>query len=162
MDLRKTSDLINAMDHKEVFGRRVPKAPTELTSKSQRLFKASVMVVCGWTLIEAPLELGGSIGFTSMLAMAASKVLMGLIGTATIAELRFAGQVFVFICGASVFAIAPALPLEYTHSVFIALFSTVECLGKAICVASFAIASLAGDSVSEHLRVGNHTARDKT
>jgi hypothetical protein len=51
----------------------------------------------------------------------------------------------------SVFAIAPALPLEYTRCFAIAILSTVECIGKAACVASFAIASRAGDRVGAHL-----------
>ena len=160
MDPRKTSDLINPMAYKEVFSKRVPNDPFALTPNSARLFKASVIVTCGWALIEAPLELGGSFNSTSLLALVVSKVLMGLIGTAAIADLRFARQVFTFICGASLFAIAPALTLEYTRCVALGLFSTVECLGKAACVASFAIASLAGDSASEHLSVGNRTADD--
>jgi hypothetical protein len=160
VDHRKTADLINPMDYKEGFSKRVPKDPAELTPKSERLFKASVIVVCGWAAIEAPLELGGSIDSTWLLVLVASKVLMGLIGMLAIANIPFARQVFTFFCGASVLAIAPALPLEYAHSVAIALFSTVECVGKAACVASFAIASLAGDSFSADLSVGKRTADD--
>ena len=89
MDSRKTADSFNPMDYEEVFSKRVLKDPIELTLESERLFKASVVVVCGWVLIEAPLELGGSINATSLLAVVASKVLMGLIGTAAIANLRF-------------------------------------------------------------------------
>ncbi|MEM5383359.1 hypothetical protein VSR68_07120 [Paraburkholderia phymatum] len=162
MDLRKTARLINPMDYEEDFSKSVSSDSLELTPKSERLFKASVIAVCGWALIEAPLELGGSINSTSLLALVASKILIGLIGTAAIVNLRFARQVFMFICGASVFAIAPALPLEYTHSVPVALFSTVECLGKAACVASFVIASLARESVGEHLSVGNRKGVDRT
>jgi len=160
VDPRKTADLISPTDYMEVFSKRVPQDFIELTLKSERIFKGSVILVCGWALIEAPLEISGSVSSTLLLAVMASKVLIGLIGTAAIINLRFARQVFMFICGASVLAIAPALPLEYTHSVSIALFSTVECLGKAVCVASFAIASLAGDSTNEHLSVGNLTADD--
>jgi hypothetical protein len=160
VDSRKTDDSFNPMDYEEVFSKRFLKDLVELTLESKRLFKASVVVVCGWVLIEAPLELGGSINATSLLAVVASKVLMGLIGTAAIANLRFARQVFTFICGASVLAIAPALPLEYTRCLSIALFSTVECIVKAACVASFAIASLAEDGVSAHLSVGKRAVDD--
>ena len=139
MNSRKIADWINPMDDKEIFAKRVPKDRVELTLQPERLFKASVIVVCAWALIEAPLELGGAISFIALLAVVASKVLIGLIGTAAIANLRFARQVFTFICAASVLAIAPVLPLEYTRCVAIALFSTVECLGKAACVAAFAI-----------------------
>ena len=146
MDTGKTADSINPMDCEEVFLKRVPEDSVKLTHESERLFKASVVGVCGWALIEAPLELCGSINSTSLLAVVASKVVMGLIGTGAMANLRIARQVFTFICGASVLAIAPALPLEYTRCLAIALFSTVECIIKAACVASFAIASLAGDT----------------
>ena len=89
MDPRKTAESINPMDYKEFFSNRGPKDPVELTLESERLIQASVVVVCGWVLIEAPLELGGLINFTSMLAVVASKVLTCLIGTAAIANLRF-------------------------------------------------------------------------
>jgi hypothetical protein len=68
------------MDDEEFFSKRGPKYPIELTHESERLFKASVLVVRGWALIEEPLELGGLINSTSLLAMGASKVLTGLIG----------------------------------------------------------------------------------
>ena len=158
MDPKKTADVNNPTDYNDVFPKRFPNDPIELTPKLERLYKASVIVVCGWALIEAPLELGGSINSTSLLALVASKVLICLIGTAAIADLRFARQVLTFICGASLFAIVPALPLEYTRCVALGLFSTVECLGKAVCVALFAIASLAADTVREHLGVGSHKA----
>ncbi|WP_321932089.1 hypothetical protein [Paraburkholderia guartelaensis] len=155
-----TSDLNTQMDCSDVFVKCVPKDHVELTPKSERLFKASVIVVCGWALIETPLDLGGAINFTTLLALVVSKILMGLFGAAAIVKLRFARQVFMFICGVSVFAIAPALPVEYTRNVLIALCSTVECLGKAACVVSLAFASLAAGSAGEHLSLGNPMADD--
>lgn len=160
MDHQKTTDLINPMNHKEFFSKRVPKDSAELTPKWQRVFKASVIVVCGWAAIEAPLELGGSIDTTLLLAVVASKVLMCLIGAAAIAHQRFARQVFTFVCGASVFAVAPVIPVEYMRCFPIALFSTVECIAKAVCVASFVIGSLTGDSGGENLSVLNRAADD--
>jgi hypothetical protein len=158
VDSWKTADSTNPVDRKEDFPKCVPKDRVGLTFQSERLFNASVIAICLWALIEAPLELGGAINATALLALVASKVLIGLTGMATIANLRFARQAFTFICGASVFAIAPALPLEYARCVAVALLSTVECAGKAACVVAFAIASLAGDSVSEHLSARNRTA----
>jgi hypothetical protein len=133
----------------------------DLASRSERLFKVSVIVVCCWILIEAPLELSGSINSTSLLAVVASKVLICLIGFAAIVDLRLTRHVFAFICAASVLAVAPALPLEYKRSIALALVSTVECLGKAACVAAFVMASRDGDSVSERLSEGRRTANDK-
>lgn len=133
----------------------------DLASRSERLFKVSVIVVCCWVLFETPLELSGSINSTSLLAVVASKILICVIGFGAIAGLRLIRHVFAFICAASVFAVAPALPLEYTHSIAIAFVSTVECLGKAACVAAFAMASWEGDSVNESLSEGRRAARDQ-
>jgi hypothetical protein len=159
---KKTANMINPMDYKDVLSERIPKSPIELAKKWDLLFNASVIAVCVWAVIETPLELGGVLDPTGLLALVASKVLLGLIGTAAIANLRFARQFFTFICGVGVFALAPALPLEYTRSVAIGIFSTIECIGKAACVASFAIASLAGDGVGVHLSVGKRTTDEQT
>jgi hypothetical protein len=142
------------------FSQSTPVDAIELTPRPGRLFTTTVIVVCVWALIEAPLELGGSLNSTALLAVAASKVLIILIGMAAIVNLRFARQVFTFICGASVFAIAPALPLEYTRSVAIAIFSTVECIAKAACVTSFAIAPLASGGVSARLHLRSRRSVD--
>ncbi|MCX5543760.1 hypothetical protein M3A49_30465 [Paraburkholderia sp. CNPSo 3076] len=160
MDPKKTANMINPMDYEDVLSERIPKNLVELARKSDLLFNTSVIAVCVWAVIETPLELGGVLDPTGLLALVTSKVLLGFVGTAAIANLRFARRVFTFICGAGVFAIAPALPLEYSRCVAIAIFSTVECIGKAACVASFVIASSAGDSVGVHLSVGKRTTDD--
>ncbi|WP_413184753.1 hypothetical protein [Paraburkholderia sacchari] len=113
----------------------------DLTSRAERPFKLSVVTVCCWVLIEAPLELSGSISSTGLLAVLASKILICLAGFGAMAGLRFTRHVFAFICAASVFAVAPALPLEYARSAAIALVSTVECIAKTACVVAFAFAS---------------------
>jgi hypothetical protein len=160
VDPRKTADSSNPMDYNKVLSKLVPNDPVELTPKWERLYNATVIVVCGWAVIEAPLELGGAIDSNFLLVVVASKVLVSIIGTAAIANLRFARRVFTFICAASVFAIAPALPLEYTRCVAVAIFSTVECIGKAACVASFAIASLEDGGVSVRLSLRTRRAAD--
>ncbi|MEM5425273.1 hypothetical protein [Paraburkholderia ferrariae] len=133
----------------------------DMASRPEHLLKVSVMAVCCWILIEAPLELSGSIDSTSLLAVVASKVLICLIGVGAIVDLRLTRHVFAFICASSVFAVAPALPIEYAHSVALALVSTVECLVKAACVVAFAITSRDGDSVGERLSEDRRTASDQ-
>ncbi|MEX3949748.1 hypothetical protein AB4Y40_18600 [Paraburkholderia sp. EG287B] len=113
----------------------------DLVSGAGRPFKLSVVAVCSWVLFETPLELSGSISSISLLAVLVSKALVCLTGFAAIVRVRFTRHVFVFICAASVLAVAPALPLEYAHSVAIALASSVECIVKTACVVAFAIAS---------------------
>jgi hypothetical protein len=133
---------IRSIDCTELDSKRDPTFCAERTPKLQRLFNACVVAVCGWAVIEAPLELGGAFDSTRLLALIVSKLLMGLVGAAAISNLRFAARVFAFVCAASVFAIAPALPLEYARSVPLALLSTIECLCKGACVASLVIISL--------------------
>jgi hypothetical protein len=142
---KKAADSIDPVEYEEALSERPPDTPVALESQWDHLFKVCVIVVCVWAVIESPLELDDPIDLIGLLALVASKLMIGLIGTAAIANLRFAQQLFTFVCGAGVLAIAPALPLEYTRSVVIALLSTVECLGKTACVALFALASLARD-----------------
>ena len=67
-------------------------------------------------------------------------VLVGT-GVAAVTKTRFARQTFAFICGASVLAIAPGLPMEFEQSFAIAMISTVECFTKAACVLAFGVLS---------------------
>ncbi|MDB5789364.1 hypothetical protein [Caballeronia mineralivorans] len=108
---------------------------------SERVFKTLVLVVCGWSLIEAPLELGMSDAHAGLFALLLSKLVVVGTGLAAVAKARFARETFAFLCGASVLAIAPALPTEFNRSFAMAIFSTVECLSKAACVMAFGIAS---------------------
>ncbi|RFU48835.1 hypothetical protein [Paraburkholderia sp. DHOC27] len=108
---------------------------------SERMFKILVVAVCGWSLLETPLELGGADAQVGLLALLVSKLVMLAAGLAAVANLRFARGTFAFICGASVLAIAPALPLEYKQSFAIATVSTVECLVKAACVVAYGFVS---------------------
>jgi hypothetical protein len=70
----------------------------DMASRPEHLFKVSVVAVCSWILIEAPLELIGSIDSTSLLAVVTSKVLICLIGVGAIVDLRLTRHVFAFIC----------------------------------------------------------------
>jgi uncharacterized membrane protein len=108
---------------------------------SERVFKALVLFVCGWSLIETPLELGVSGVQAGLLALLVSKLVVVGTGIAAVARTRFAREVFGFICVASILAIAPALPMEFNQSFAIAMFSTIECFSKAACVIAFGFAS---------------------
>ncbi len=108
---------------------------------SERVFKTLVLLVCAWSLIEAPLELGQSDVHAGLPALLLSKLVVVGTGLAAVAKARFARETFAFLCGASVLAIAPALPTEFNQSFAIAIFSLVECFIKAICAVAFGIAS---------------------
>ncbi|SOE75054.1 hypothetical protein SAMN05446635_5698 [Burkholderia sp. OK233] len=108
---------------------------------SERVLKTLVLAVCGWSLIEAPLELGVSDAYAGVLALLLSKLVVVGTGLAAVAKARFARETFAFICGASVLAIAPGLPMEFKQSFAIAMISTVECFTKAACVLAFGVVS---------------------
>ncbi|MFB9128684.1 hypothetical protein E2553_05470 [Paraburkholderia dipogonis] len=131
-----------------LHGDALPSAPREMHTEattvnalSERVLKTLVLVVCGWSLIEAPLELGGTDIRAGLLALLVSKLVVVGTGLAAVAKARFARGIFAFLCGASVLAIAPALPMEFIHSFPIAIFSSIECFSKAACVIAFAVAS---------------------
>jgi hypothetical protein len=102
----------------------------------------AIFGVCGWSLIETPLEIGVLNSNTWILALAVSKLIVILTGAVAIARVRAARATFALICGAGVLVIAPALPLVYTRSVEIAVISTVECVLKAACLGALCLSWL--------------------
>lgn len=107
-----------------------------------RIIKLAIFGVCGWSLIETPLEMGVSNSDTWLLALAVSKLIVISTGIGAITRVRGARAIFAFICAVSVLAIAPALPLVYIRSAEIALISTVECVLKAACLGALCLSSL--------------------
>jgi hypothetical protein len=119
----------------------IPTDADTVNALSERVLKTLVLVVCGWSLIEAPLELNVSDAYAGVLALVLSKLVLIGTGLAAVAKVRFAREVFAFICGASVLAIAPGLPTEFKQSFAIAMISAVECISKAACVLAFGLAT---------------------
>lgn len=103
--------------------------------------KMTLFGVCGWSLIETPLEISVLNSSTWLLALVVSKFIVILTGAGAIARIRVARAIFAFICGASVLAIAPALPLVYTRSFEIEVISIVECVLKAACFCALCLSS---------------------
>lgn len=143
MNARETADSVTSLhgDALRSEPRWIQTDADTVNACSERMFKTLVLVVCGWSLIEAPLELGVSDAHTVVLALLLSKLVVVGTGFAAVAKARFARETFAFICGASVLAIAPALPTEFNQSFAMAMFSTVECFSKAACVMAFGVAS---------------------
>lgn len=109
---------------------------------SGRTMTVLILAICGWSLIEAPFERGASNDDTWLLALVVAKLIIIVAGVAAIADVRFARGIFAFICGTSVLAIAPALPLEFRHSVAIFLLSLIECAGKTAFAFAFCTESM--------------------
>ena len=94
--------------------------------------------VLAWSLIETPFELAACVSDTQSAALVFSKVLLVILiacagSRASIAP--FARLIALFVCGASVLAIVPALPSEFRYDRIGFMLSTVECALKALAIA---------------------------
>jgi hypothetical protein len=94
--------------------------------------------VLAWSLIETPFELAACVSGAQSAALVLSKVLLVILiacacSRASIAP--FARLIALFVCGASVLAIVPALPSEFRYDRIGFVLSTVECALKALAIA---------------------------
>jgi hypothetical protein len=108
----------------------------------EQALKALILCVCGWSLLEAPLEFDVSNTGAWLPALIVSKLIVVTAGYAAITNVRFARSIFILICTASVLAIAPALPVEFKRSAVMGVVSMIECVSKAVCVIAFGVVSL--------------------
>jgi hypothetical protein len=90
-----------------------------------------VLGVCVWSLIETPAELDPSLGHMGIVALAIAKILWAAMGVAAVRGVRRAQWLFSFLCGLSLVAIVPGLPVELNESVWVFSQSLIECLLKA-------------------------------
>lgn len=107
-----------------------------------RAFNTLVFIICGWSLLETPLEMGVFDSYARLIALLLSKALVVGTGIAAVAKIRVARVTFSLICSVSVLAVAPGLQMEFRQSFEIAIFSSIECLSKAACVITFCVVSL--------------------
>ncbi|WP_321574138.1 hypothetical protein [Paraburkholderia franconis] len=110
----------------------LPQARTH-RSRTRLTFTPTLFVlgVCGWSLIETPAELDPSLGHLGIAALAIAKILWAVIGVAAVRGVRRAQWLFSFLCGLSLVAIVPGLPVELNESVWVFSQSLIECLLKA-------------------------------
>jgi hypothetical protein len=120
---------------------RIKRASNTRKWLSESLVRTLIFSVCGWSLIEAPFEFDSATLDAASLAVGVSKLILTIAAIAAAFDVRYARGFFSFMCGASVLAISPALPLEYTRSAGLALISTVECFIKAAYVIALGIVS---------------------
>ncbi|MFL9897973.1 MULTISPECIES: hypothetical protein [Paraburkholderia] len=101
-----------------------------------RLFS---IAVCGWTIIETPAEYDAFAGLGRFLALLISKVIWLVLGVALLRKIRGAQQAFSILCFISIFAIFPALPFEFDHSIFSFCLSLTDCILKIGFLASIVL-----------------------
>ena len=117
--------------------------PLSLQRGSTRLAlipRLLILGVCGWSLIEAPAEFDPSLGAMGFAALALAKVFWTGLGLAALRGFRRAQWLFSFLCGLSLVAIVPGLPVELNESLSVFMQSLIECMLKAgaLCALSFA------------------------
>lgn len=108
--------------------------PPSLQRGSTRLAlvpRLLILGVCGWSLIETPAEYDPSAGDLGIAALALAKIAWIVIGVAAARGMRRAQWIFSFLCGLSLVAIVPGLPIELNESAWIFTQSLVECVLKA-------------------------------
>ncbi|WP_193727981.1 hypothetical protein [Paraburkholderia franconis] len=82
-------------------------------------------------MIETPAELDPSLGHMGIAALAIAKIFCTAIGLAAVRGVGRAQWLFSFLCGLSLVAIVPGLPIELDESVWVFSQSLIECLLKA-------------------------------
>ena len=108
--------------------------PPSLQRGSPRLAlvpRLLILGVCGWSLIETPAEYDPSAGDLGIAALALAKIAWIVIGVAAARGKKRAQWIFSFLCGLSLVAIVPGLPVEVNESAWIFTQSLVECVLKA-------------------------------
>jgi hypothetical protein len=102
-----------------------------------------ILGVCTWSLIEMPAEFDPSAGDLGVAALAIAKIAWTVIGIAAARGIRRAQWIFSFLCGLSLVAIVPGLPVELHESAWIFTQSLVECLLKAGALLSLSLSPAA-------------------
>jgi hypothetical protein len=96
--------------------------PPSLQRGSPRLAlvpRLLILGVCGWSLIETPAEYDPSAGDLGIAALALAKIAWIVIGVAAARGMKRAQWIFSFLCGLSLVAIVPGLPIELNESAWI-------------------------------------------
>ena len=144
MNMKETTLARDVVDHYAFVAEcsRMPTQANALYRDPKPTVTLLIFTICGWSLIEAPFEYGASTDDTWLLALIVAKLIIVFTGAAAIADVRFARSIFAFVCGTSVLAIAPGLPLEFQRSVAISLLSLIECASKTAFVIAFCAQSM--------------------
>ena len=99
---------LDAAQGQPVRASRAQKAPL-----AHRAMQISIVLVCGWSIVEIPWELGPADGLARVIALMLAKCLLLGVGAAAFFGVRYARPFFVFLCAASVFALGSSLRVEY-------------------------------------------------
>ncbi|MGF6539005.1 hypothetical protein [Paraburkholderia youngii] len=116
--------LIQATSGHVVHGGAQPPAGHALT--------IATLLICWWTLVETALDFVTGYGNWDFASAIAANVMVGIAGLAAVMNVRFAREIFAFICGVGILALGSGLPLAFGDSLWIPLISLVDCGGKLV------------------------------
>lgn len=119
---------------------------------ARRIALCGVSLVVIWSLAEMPVELAAVDG-DAIAPLLFSKALLAGIGVGAAWGARWAERIFAFICITSLLAVVPALPYEMTVSPIVFFCSFVECIVKAVALATF-VCSLGDGGPNRHKTSG--------
>ncbi len=109
------------------------------TVAPRRAMQWLIACVCLWSLVLAPMEIATADGSMQILALIIAKLMLLCAGCCAIANIAPLRAVFVFLRAVSVFAVAPALLLEYAVSTALFARSLIDCSLKLALVVAYAI-----------------------
>ncbi|HVE07582.1 MAG TPA: hypothetical protein VNE00_10050 [Paraburkholderia sp.] len=98
------------------------------------LLKAALGAVLVCSLIEAPFEVAAAANGVQAVAVVCSKLLLALLVFFACGRAPLARLIALFVCGASVFAVVPALPGEFRYDPIAFVLSTAECVLKSLAI----------------------------
>jgi hypothetical protein len=102
------------------------------------VWRAALGAVLFWSLLETPFELATCTSTAQSAALVFSKLLLIVLiafACSRAAAAPLARLIVLFVCGASVLAIVPALPNEFRYDRIAFVLSTAECALKAFAIA---------------------------
>jgi len=105
--------------------------------RPSRAFTASVLSACLVSLIESRWEIVGLDTSIQLVALGASKLIIIALASASIVGPSWVRVWFVFVSGAGLLAVAPALPSELAVSAPIFWLSVFECFTKLAVVTTY-------------------------
>lgn len=117
----------------------MPALSEQRASLAWQVMRVSIGLVCLWSVLETPWEFGPADGVARVVALLLSKCVLLGAGAAAFFGLHYARPLFIFLCGSSVIAVASSLPFEFAISRELFALSLIECILKAVLIASCAI-----------------------
>ncbi|TDG02130.1 hypothetical protein E1N52_41300 [Paraburkholderia guartelaensis] len=95
----------------------------------------ATLLICWWSLVETALDFVTGNGNRDFASAIAANLIVVIAGLAVVMNVRFAREIFAFLCGVSILALGSRLPLAFGDSLWMPLISLVDCGSKLVFLA---------------------------